>query len=134
MYARTAVALRATLATAARHCRPGGTLVVLPDNVTENFKSSTTVGGEDGSDGRGLRFLEWVWDPSPADESYDVAYAFLLRHADGTVSTECDRHRLGLFPVASWLNWLREAGFDPRSMLDSWKRTVFVATRANETR
>jgi SAM-dependent methyltransferase len=129
MYACSRGAVAETLATAALHCRPGGTLVVLPDCVRETFAPSTSQGGEDGPDGRGLRYLEWRFDPDPTDETYDVAYAFLLRHADGSVTTEGDRHRLGLFPRAFWLEALRAAGFAPRAVEDSFGRTVFVGER-----
>jgi SAM-dependent methyltransferase len=126
-YADTREAVAATLATAHRHCRPAGVLIVMPDFVRETFRPSTSTGGEDGSDGRGLRYLEWAWDDDPNDEAYDVAYAFLLRDPDGGLTTESDRHRLGLFPRDAWLTWLRDAGFRPRSFIDSFDRTVFVA-------
>lgn len=134
MYAASREAVLATLATAHRHCRPGGVLIVMPDHLSETFKPSTSVGGEDGSDGRGLRFVEWAWDPNSHDDTYEVAYAFLLRHVDGTISTEGDRHRLGLFPRNSWLTWLREAGFQPRDLIDSFGRTVFVGVRDEANR
>jgi SAM-dependent methyltransferase len=131
-YAASREAVFATLATAHRHCRPGGVLIAMPDHVTETFQPTTSVGGEDGADGRGLRFVEWAWDPNPADETYDIAYAFLLRHADGTLSTHGDRHRLGLFARDFWMASLREAGFRPRA-LTSFGRTVFVAVRDDIT-
>jgi SAM-dependent methyltransferase len=63
MYATEPDAVRATLRTVARHCRAGGIVVVVPDCVRENFAPGTEMGGEDGPDGRGLRYLEWTWDP-----------------------------------------------------------------------
>ena len=47
MYATDPDAVRATLRTAARHCRVGGRAVVVPDCVTETFEPSTECGGED---------------------------------------------------------------------------------------
>jgi hypothetical protein len=38
-------------------------------------------------------------------------FAFLLREADGSVRVELDRHVVGLFPRATWLAALDEAGF-----------------------
>jgi SAM-dependent methyltransferase len=55
MYATTASDLQATLATAIRHCRPGGAAVLVPDSVKETFAPVTEHGGQDGSDGRALR-------------------------------------------------------------------------------
>lgn len=129
MYLTDPESVRAALATAARHCRRGGTLVLLPDFVRESFGPSTSMGGEDTPDGRGLRYLEWRTDPDPGDCTCDVAYAFLLREPDGSVRVEGDRHRLGLFGRAEWLRWMREAGFDAHTRSDPWRSDVFVGRR-----
>jgi hypothetical protein len=130
MYATTPDAVRATLATAARHCRAHGVVVVVPDHVRETFEPDTELGGEDSdTDGRGLRYLMWSWDPDPTDTTFDVAYAFLLRDADGHTSVEQDRHREGLFSRNDWLTWLDEAGFDTRIHHDQWDRDVFIGVK-----
>jgi SAM-dependent methyltransferase len=126
MYATDAAAVQATLATAAAHCRPGGVVAVLPDYVRETFEPGTDWGGEDTPDGRGLRYLEWRWDPDPADNTYLVDYAFLLRWADGSMRVEHDRHVEGLFPRAQWLEWFAAAGIRATSSLDKWNRDVFI--------
>ena len=110
MYATDPESVRATLGTASRHCRSGGAVIIVPDCVKETFEPKTSMGGEDGSDGRGLRYLQWCWDPDPLDDTYEVAFAFLLREPSG-LHVDSDRHRFGLFPRAAWLNWIREAGF-----------------------
>jgi SAM-dependent methyltransferase len=125
MYALDEADLRATLATAARHCRPGGGVVLVPDYVRETFEPESSSEGEDAPDGRALRYLEWSWDPDPNDTTYEVAYAFLMREPDGSTSVEMDRHREGLFPRASWLTWMRDAGFTAASRTDPWDRDVF---------
>ncbi|MGH7528060.1 MAG: class I SAM-dependent methyltransferase, partial [Gemmatimonadales bacterium] len=128
MYATEPVAVQATLHTAAIHCRPGGTVAVLPDFVRETFAPRTEHDGHDAADGRGLRYLEWVWDPDPTDDTYLVDYAFLLRAGDGTVTVAYDRHVEGLFARARWLQWFAEAGLPARSSLDPWGRDIFVGT------
>jgi SAM-dependent methyltransferase len=105
--------LRAAFDTAFAHCRPGGALLVAPDHVRETFAPSTGHGGSDAPDGRGLRYLEWTWDPDPADSTALTEYAYLLRERDGSVSVEHDRHVFGLFSRETWLRLLREAGFTP---------------------
>ena len=40
----------------------------------------------------------------------------MLRDADGTVRTEHDRHVEGLFPRATWLRLLADAGVDAVAM------------------
>lgn len=129
MYMADEASLRAALANAARHCRPGGGLVVLPDYVEETFAPGEEAGGHDAPDGRGVRFVEWVWDPAPGDGQFTAAYGFLLREADGTVRSEQDVQVEGLFPRASWLAWLRDAGFDAELRHDPWERDVFVCRR-----
>lgn len=129
MYATDPASVRATLATALRHCKPGGAVVVVPDCVKETFQPHTSTGGEDGPDGRGLRYLEWTWDPDPSDDTFEVAFAFVLREPDGEVHVEHDRHRFGLFPRAAWIEWLEEAGFAASSRVDPWGRDMFIGKR-----
>jgi SAM-dependent methyltransferase len=105
--------LRAAIETAFVHCRPGGAALFAPDHLRDNFQPSTDHGGHDGADGRGVRFVEWAWDPDPADSTYRVDYAYLLRESDGTVSVVHDTHIEGLFSRADWLRLLKEAGFEP---------------------
>jgi hypothetical protein len=133
MYATEPAAVQATLHTAAIHCRAGGTVAVLPDFVRETFDPGTDHGGHDNADGRGLRYLEWAWDPDPTDDTYQVEYAFLLRASDGTVTAAHDRHVEGLFGRDRWLRWFAEAGLSAHSSLDPWGRDVFVGTRRGAT-
>ena len=116
------------------HHLKGRLQLTLTDRWTEMLAVSRAAkpeftGGEDGPDGRGLRYLEWSWDPDPTDDTYEVAFAFLLREPSGTVRVESDRHRFGLFPRATWLHWIEEAGFSATSRTDPWHRDVFIATR-----
>jgi SAM-dependent methyltransferase len=128
-YATDRESVGATLRTAARHCRPGGIVAVLPDAVRETFEAGTGHGGEDDADGRGLRYLEWSWDPDPTDDTYDVAYALVMREANGHVSVELDRHRCGCYARADWLAWFAEVGLSARVHRDSWGRDVFVGLK-----
>ena len=71
--------------------------------------------------------MEWRWDPDPADDTYVVDYAFLLREATGVVRVVHDRHVEGLFPRARWLEWFAAAGLTATSDIDPWGRDVFIA-------
>jgi SAM-dependent methyltransferase len=121
--------LRAAIATAAVHCKRGGTVIFLPDYVKETFTPGTDNGGEDSADGRGFRYLEWQWDPDPNDSTYLVDYAFLLREANGEVRVVHDRHIEGLFPRATWLSLFEAAGLAATNDLDDWGRDVFLARK-----
>jgi SAM-dependent methyltransferase len=102
--------LRQAIETAFVHCAPGGAALFAPDYLSETFVPGTDCGGHDGPE-RSLRYLEWVWDPDPADTTYLVDYAILLRDADGTTRVEHDRHEEGVFPRATWLRLMTDAGF-----------------------
>ena len=126
--------LRLVMETAFAHCRPGGVAVFVPDDTAESFEPGTGYGGSDGDDGRGARYLEWSWDPDPADTWTVTEYAFLLRDADGTVRSVHETHRTGLFPQATWLRLLAEAGFRPGAITeettgDHDPREFFTARR-----
>jgi SAM-dependent methyltransferase len=127
MYATTPDDVRAALGTAAEHCHAEGRVIVLPDFITETFGPGIEDGGEDGDDGRALRYLEWTWDPDPADHTYVADYAFLLREPDGTVTAVHDRHIEGLFSLSQWQTWLHEAGLAADTSVDRWGRHVFIA-------
>jgi hypothetical protein len=98
------------MTTAFVHCRPGGVAVFAPDHVRETFVPGTDHGGHDGA-GRGLRYLEWTWDPDPADTTYLVDYAYLLHENNQPTRCEYDRHVCGLFRREVWQNLLRRVGF-----------------------
>jgi SAM-dependent methyltransferase len=125
----------AAMETAFAHCRPGGVALFVPDCVRETFKPETRHGGHDSPDGQGLRYVEWTWDPDPADTSYLMELGMLLREPDGAVAVEHDRHELGLFSRATWLRLLAEVGFDARSLplahskLEPGSWEVFVGKR-----
>jgi SAM-dependent methyltransferase len=129
MYATEPSEVQATLRTAAIHCRPGGTVAVLPDHVRESFVPSTDHGGHDAPDGRGLRYLEWAWDPDATDNTYLVDYAFLMRSSDGTVAVAHDRHIEGLFAREQWLRWFAQAGLGAQSATDPFEREIFIANK-----
>ena len=112
-YITTEEDLAATAATARAHLRPGGVALFVPDYVKERFEPHTGSGGHDGQD-RALRYIEWAWDPDPADTTYVSDFAYLLRDADGDVRCEQDRHVCGLFPRATWVAVLERAGFETR--------------------
>ena len=119
-YMTTEADLRRAIATAWAHCRPGGAVLFAPDYVRENFRAGESTGGCDerppaeaaGECPRGLRYLEWVWDPDPRDTEYLVDFAFLLRDRDGSVRAVQDRHVEGLFARDRWLDLLASVGFE----------------------
>jgi SAM-dependent methyltransferase len=135
MYMTTEADLRLAIDSAFVHCRPGGAALFAPDALRETFRTETSHGGHDGET-HGLRYLSWTWDPDPADSTYVVDYAYLLRTPDGAVRAEHDRHVEGLFSRADWLRLLSEAGFEPavvrfdHSELEPGSYELFIARRS----
>jgi trans-aconitate methyltransferase len=133
-YLTTKDDLRAMADTAFTHLRPGGVALIVPDFIKENFQAGTDEGGhDDPTNGRGLRYLEWTWDPDPNDNTYLVDYAYLLRDEAGEVRVVHDRHTEGLFSRQTWLGILAQAGFEARCEKEpprDWpQRDLFIALR-----
>ena len=114
-YMTTEDDVRAAIATAFAHCRPGGGALFAPDYLRETFSAGTDHDGHEAG-GRSVQYLEWIWDPDPADTTYLVDYVIALRSEDGQIQVEQDRHVEGLFGRDDWLRWLSDAGFDARSI------------------
>jgi SAM-dependent methyltransferase len=133
-YMTTEADLRRAMETAWVHCAPGGAALFAPDHLRENFHPSTEEGGHDG-ERRAMRYLMWTWDPDPADSTYTVDFAYLMREADGSVRVEHDRHVEGLFSRADWLRLLAEVGFEAtvlpfdHSELEPGSYEVFVGRK-----
>lgn len=115
MYLTSEEELKQAIETAYIHCRSGGITLIAPDHVSETFQPSTEHGGHDGAD-RGIRYLDWTWDPNPDDTHYFSEMVYLLKDERGKVHVEHDRHRMGLFPRQTWLTLLTQAGFEPQSI------------------
>lgn len=126
--------LRQAIRVAYLHCRPGGVALFVPDYIAETFEENNDHGGTDGADGRGVRFLDWTWDPDPVDSLVMTEYAFLLRNVDGSVRVVHESHCAGVFARDVWLRLLAEAGFDAQAVVeqtteDRTPRELFVGHR-----
>jgi SAM-dependent methyltransferase len=117
-YMTTEEDLTAAMRTAYLHCRPGGVALFVPDETAETFVAGTSQGGIDGADGRGVRYLEWSWDPDPHDTSTSTEYVFVLREAGGNVRVVHETHCFGLFSREVWLRLFAVAGFEPRTAME----------------
>jgi SAM-dependent methyltransferase len=106
--------LRAAIATAWIHTRPGGATIVTADVLADSFVERTDpLEGDDGR--RALRGVMWQWDPDPGDTTYQVDFAMLLREGREMRMVH-DSHVEGLFTRATWLRLLTEAGFAVESV------------------
>ncbi len=127
--------LASAIGTAFAHTAPGGVTLFQPDFVLETFTPGTETGGSDAG-GRALRYLEWRWQPASCDNVYLTDMAYLLRDETGAVEVVHDRHVMGLFPRAVWLELIAAAGFEPlavpfeHSSYSNTGHDVFLGLRA----
>jgi SAM-dependent methyltransferase len=125
--------LRQALATAFVHCTPGGLALLVPDYVQETFEPSTDHGGSDDPSGdRGLRYLEWTYDPDETDSTYTVDYAYLLHEEGLPTRVVHEQHICGLYPRDVWMRLLHEVGFETEITHDEYGRDIFVARHLPE--
>ena len=90
-------------------------LGVEPAAHVEHLRRAVDHGGHDGPD-RALRYLEWTWDPDPNDSTVRMDLTYVFHEPDGSVHSQLDEHVCGLFPRATWLGLIREAGFEVRAV------------------
>ncbi len=123
--------LRAVMKTAFEHLRPGGVALFVPDEVRETFAEETDHGGNDADRGS-VRYLQWITDPNPRDNTYVVDFAILIRDGQGQTRLVHDRHTMGLFARAKWRSLLREVGFRLSTInaeFADFSRDVFLGRR-----
>ena len=117
--------LAKTIQTAAAHCRSGGVVLMVPDHFKETFRDKTTHGGCD-RDGKGLRYLQWQYDPDRADSTYVNNFAYMLRDGLDKVTVEHETHVNGLFDRETWQHLFHEAGLTaeilplPHTQTEEW--------------
>src|SRR5207249_4160760 len=99
--------------------------MTLVDMSPRMLKVSRRLNPECGAVG----FLQGVVDPNPADTTYVVDFAVMIRDKRGRARVVHDRHVQGLFPRARWLRLLRDAGFKARTVVDRRVRDALLGRR-----
>jgi SAM-dependent methyltransferase len=115
MYMTSKEELSQAISTAFFHCRPGGAALFTPDWTRETFQPVASQGGYDDQE-RGLRYLEWNFDPDSTDTRYVSHMVYLLRKGADDLQCIYDRHDLGLFSQQDWMRIIENAGFLARSV------------------
>ena len=109
-YMTTEDDLGAAIRTAAAHLEPGGMALFVPDETLETFHPSHSSGGNDGAD-TAVRYFEW--SHPPRGTSYRTTYVYVIAEGDGPTRVEWEDHEVGVFPRATWLRLIEEAGLEP---------------------
>ena len=117
--------LRAAFTTAQVHLRPKGLLLVGPEWVRETFPGPKDFRWTRKKDGVAVSIKEYLHDPDPADTTIESVYTYTIKRRRESASkkagtggyptrslqVETDTHVTGLFPQATWIGLLEEAGF-----------------------
>ncbi len=107
-YMTTRRDLRRALATADRHLRPGGVLLIVA-LVREDFRENNFVYTGRRGDVELVTF-ENNRARGPRSSTYEATMVYLIRRK-GRLEIVSEVHTQGLFPMAVWRSLLRERGF-----------------------
>ena len=103
--------LISTFETVAEHLNSGGIFVTTPKYLKETFTNNSTHCHEPRSDGKTeLTFIEYIHDPDPKDTMVETIMVCFIKR-DGQTTVELDKHETGLFPKATCLRLIEQAGF-----------------------
>ena len=105
--------LRATFTTARYHLRRGGVLLAAPDLVKDTFRPGVLHWPSrppacPGDPEIGVE--EHLSDPDPSDTIVESLFVYTISE-NGVERVEQDLHLSGLFPIATWIDLMAEAGF-----------------------
>ncbi len=107
--------LRATFGTARTHLRHRGLLLVMPDLIADSFIPGRLFNWDiplpSDPDAVSVRVEEFLTDPDPTDTTIESRITIYISEGEKE-RVETDVHVTGLFPLATWLDLLDEAGFD----------------------
>jgi SAM-dependent methyltransferase len=103
--------LRAAFLTAYEHLDKGGLFITFVEEWVEHFEQNHTVIRNFQKDKLEVTYIENVYDSNKSDSTYECTFVYLIRR-EGFPDVETDRMVLGIFPLATWGNTMREIGFD----------------------
>ena len=110
--------LRAAIETAACHLRRGGVLLVAPDWVRESLDAANSprvfhwVRKRDDVE---VTVQEYFLTPGLRETQMVSTYTYIINEK-GKQRVEQDTHLTGLFPMATWLRLLEDAGFQAETL------------------
>jgi SAM-dependent methyltransferase len=105
--------LNAAFESAFYHLRPGGVFCTYAEETLEKFTQNGTYVSTHVKDDIEVALIENHYDPDPADTTFEMTFVYLIRRG-GALSIETDCHRVGIFPLSTWVRLLGAAGFDVR--------------------
>ncbi len=107
--------LQAAFRTAFAHLKPGGIFCTYIEELPGEFTESTYTHQARKRGACEITLIEHKWDPDPTDMGFEFLFIYIINES-GNVRVETDRHRCGLFPLATWKSLLAESGFRVKSL------------------
>lgn len=108
-YMRTEDELYSAMMTAQKHLKPGGIFIVVA-NIAERFRQNNFVYSGSREDIE-VTLFENNYVAANSRTTYEATLIYLIR-SKGKLEIYNDRHILGLFKLETWLDLLKNAGFD----------------------
>ena len=108
-YMRSEDELLAVLATANKHLKPGGMLLIV-GHPAERFRQNSFVYTGSNQDVE-ITIFEHNYIPAHPGTGYEATFVYLIRR-HGELEIYADRHFLGLFKLQTWLALFDKAGFE----------------------
>jgi SAM-dependent methyltransferase len=127
-YMQTADDLRAAFVTAFEHLKPGSVFCTCAEVTRERFRQNETECSTYARDDIDIAFMHNNYDPDPTDTTYESTFVWLIRRS-GKLEIETDHHLGGIFPLQTWLDLLREVGFEVALIESEWDAPMFVCTK-----
>jgi SAM-dependent methyltransferase len=122
--------LLATFRTACEHLPSCGIFLLVPDVTAESFEQHEMAAFTKTApfDDIAITILRNHFDPNPFDTTFEMTFVYLIRQ-NSQLRVETDHHLAGLFPSATWLNLLEQAGFIGRTIRKKKTAPYFIGIK-----
>jgi SAM-dependent methyltransferase len=114
-YMRTVEDLRSAFITAWEHLKLGGIFLTFVEESAGQFKQNKTQCSTHSQGDVEIVFVENDFDPDPTDTTGETTFVYLIRRR-GELEIHTDHHLFGIFKLETWLDLLREVGFEIKQM------------------
>ena len=114
-YIKTVEDLQRTFITTYEHLKPGGVFLTFVEQITGQFKQNNTTYSTHSKGDVEITFIENYYDPDSNDTSYEATFIYLIR-IGGKLEIHTDRHLCGVFKLKTWLEFLKEIGFEVKQV------------------
>ncbi|UCE38062.1 MAG: class I SAM-dependent methyltransferase [Thermoplasmata archaeon] len=111
IYVKSEEELRITFLNVIKHLKPGGVFITFAEKLKGSFQQNDTICSTHKKDDVEITFLENYYDPDPSGTILEATFIYLIRR-NGKLDVQKDSHLCGIFPLDTWLEILKEVGFD----------------------